>query len=143
MSARMNKPLQRFSKHSSPGLAEFEKRLRMARASELALLHHYTRAETVLCEIGLSNATAEELDLLARIHVRQSRFDDAKQRWELAMERDARKRDQFENCLQVLEEHRLKWERQVRLNWVLVFVMLCISILLCTSMLARLVAYQP
>lgn len=139
----MNKVLQRFSKSSSPEWAEFEKRLRMARASELAILHHYTRAEAILCEVGLSNASSEELDLLARIHVRQRRFKDAKQRWELAIERDANKRDMYEACLQVLEHHRLEVERRVHLAWTVVAVLLSVSILLCISMLERLLVSTP
>jgi hypothetical protein len=139
----MKLSLQRYSKCSSPEWAEFEKRLRMARASELALLHHYTRAEAILCEVGLSRSSSEELDLLARIHVRQGRFNDAKQRWELAIERDTNKRDTYERCLRVLDNHRLKMERRIRLSWSAVIVLLIASILLCIYMLAHLLGYHP
>jgi hypothetical protein len=139
----MNTAWQRSSKGSSPEWAEFGKRLRMARASELALLHHYTRAEAIICEAGLSNMSSEELNLLARIHVRQRRFKDAKQRWELAIERDANERDMYETCLQVLEQHRLEVERRVQLAWTVVAVLIFVSILLCISMLERLLVSTP
>lgn len=98
-------------------LAEFDARLRLARASELACHGHLLEAERLLCGGGVSQATAEELDLLARIHVQQGRFGDAKRRWESAIERGGDRRAQYQDCLRVLEEFSAQVMKRRIVEW--------------------------
>ena len=84
-------------------VARFEDRLRLARASEMASWGRLLEAEALLCPAGRRPLAIDELDLLARIHVRQGRFDQAKRRWEDALNL-SEGRTQFSECLQVLED---------------------------------------
>jgi len=59
----------------------FDADMRVARASELALAGRLLQAESLLCQHGLLPKTALEMDLLARINVRQGRLLDALRRW--------------------------------------------------------------
>lgn len=80
----------------------FEDRLRLSRASELASAGRLLEAETLLCPGKHLPMSADELDLLARIHVKQGQFDQAKRRWEDALKLGDRRAD-FEEYLKVLE----------------------------------------
>jgi tetratricopeptide (TPR) repeat protein len=118
-------------------LREFDVRLRLARASELALLNHLNRAEQVLCEMGISKASAEELDLLARIHVRQGRFEDARKRWEKAIDRDEGNRSKFEECLRELEDFSVKQMKRRLIEWRVSLALLSFSLLIGIWILIR------
>jgi hypothetical protein len=83
-------------------IAQFEDRLRLSRASEMATAGRLLEAETLLCPGRHLRMSADELDLLARIHVKQGQFDLAKRRWEDATKMGDR-RSEFEECLKVLE----------------------------------------
>ena len=83
-------------------LREFDERLRLARATELASCNRLLEAEAMLCQEGVSQATAAELDLLARIHIQQGCFKEARRRWERAISLDEGSREKFEECLRVL-----------------------------------------
>ena len=111
-------------------LQKFDERLRLARASELALLNHLQRAEEVLCAGGISKASAAELDLLARIHVRQGRFEDARKRWQQAIDRDEESRSKFEECLRELETFSAKQMKRRQIEWLLTLTLLSASILM-------------
>jgi len=111
-------------------LQKFDERLRLARASELALLNHSQRAEEVLCAGGISKASAAELDLLARIHVRQGRFEDARKRWQQAIDRDEESRSKFEECLRELETFSAKQMKRRQIEWLLTLTLLSASILM-------------
>ncbi len=119
-------------------LREFDERLRLARASELASLHHCQKAEEVLCAGGVSKASAAELDLLARIHVRQGRFEDARKRWEQAVARDEGSRAKFEECLRVLEDFSLTQMKRRVIEWWLTLALLAVSLGLGIWILIRL-----
>jgi len=80
----------------------FEDRLRLSRASELASWGHLLAAEALLCPGIHLPMSADELDMLARIHVKQGRFDLARRRWEDAAKIGDRCTE-FENCIKTLE----------------------------------------
>ena len=110
----------------------FDDQLRLARANDLASMGRMLEAETLLCPRGHLPESSEELDLLARIHVKQGHFDQAKKRWE-----DASKigdlRDDFEECIKVLDEWLAYRQRmliwRIRLGIWLVAVLLSIWVL--------------
>lgn len=61
----------------------FDRRMRLARASELALSGRLLEAETLLMSKERLPDTWEELDLLARIRVREGKLADALKLWGL------------------------------------------------------------
>jgi hypothetical protein len=66
-------------------IRNFSLKLRLARSAELALAGSLFRAEELLMPGGELPKTAEELDLLARILVRQKRYVEAQKRWNDAL----------------------------------------------------------
>ena len=60
--------------------------IRLARATELAQSGRLLEAEAVLAQNGELPRNASELDLLARIAARQGRFDEARRRWNAAIQ---------------------------------------------------------
>jgi len=88
---------------ASRHLATFELRLKLARAAELARAEAFHEAESILKE----GVTAEELDLLARIHVQQGNFHDARRRWEMAICRSKDPEGKYRNCLSELNVYAL------------------------------------
>ena len=60
--------------------------IRLARATELAQSGRLLEAEAVLAQNGELPHNAGELDLLARIATRQGRFDEARRRWNAAIQ---------------------------------------------------------
>ena len=97
----------------------FEERLRLARAGEFASCNRLLEAEVLLCFGGRRPDSIDELDLLARIHVRQSQFGPARQCWEAAL-RSGHRRGEIEDCLRELEAFRLRVYRRRILLWGLV-----------------------
>ena len=78
---------------------QFDDRTKLARASELALDGRLLEAEGLLYQ-GPPQSV-DELDLLARIHIRQGRFEDARRRW-----KDAAKLDgshTHDECIELLD----------------------------------------
>jgi hypothetical protein len=78
---------------------QFDDRTKLARASELARDGRLLEAEGMLYQ-GPPQSV-DELDLLARIHVRQGRFEDARRRW-----KDAAKLDgshTHDECIELLD----------------------------------------
>lgn len=61
-------------------------KIRLARATELAQSGRLLEAEAVLAQNGELPRNASELDLLARIAARQARFDEARRRWNAAIQ---------------------------------------------------------
>jgi tetratricopeptide (TPR) repeat protein len=60
--------------------------IRLARATELAQSGRLLEAEAVLTHNGELPANVHDLDLLARIAARQGRFDEARRRWNAAIQ---------------------------------------------------------
>jgi hypothetical protein len=110
----------------------FEDRLRLSRASELASWGRLLEAEALLCPGRHLSMSADELDFLARIHVKQGQFDLAKRRWEDALKLSDR-RAEFEECLKVLEDwlafRKRMWIWRIRLAMWAVALLLTLWIL--------------
>ena len=101
---------------------QFDDRVKLARASELARDGRLLEAEGVLCQGKGLPQTVDELDLLARIHVQQGRFEDARRRW-----RDAAKLDgshTHDECIEVLDRwldyrHKVVLWRLILAGWLI------------------------
>jgi hypothetical protein len=117
---------------------DFNGQLRLARASELASHGLLLESERILCQIGVSQASAAELDLLARIHVRQGRFEDARKRWEQALTRDEGSRASFEECLRELEAVSIHQMKIRMITWWVTMILLVASLALGVWTLIRL-----
>lgn len=59
----------------------FDSRLRLARATELAHSNRFLEAVELLSPKGKLPSDPNELDILARIHLRQKDFNAARRRW--------------------------------------------------------------
>ena len=112
-------------------IARFNNRLRLARASELASIGRLLEAEALLCPRRHLPMSADELDLMARIHLKQGQFDLAKRRWEDGLKLVDR-RVEFEKCLKVLEEwlvfRKQTWIWRIRLAMCAVALLLTVWI---------------
>ena len=103
----------------------FDDRLKLARASELASCGRLLEAEALLCS-GKVPTADDELDLLARIHVKQGQFDLARRRWS-AVAKNGERRLESEECIKILDqwlEYRyrlLVWKIRIVI-WALIFV---------------------
>lgn len=80
----------------------FDDRLRLARASELALCGRLLEAEALLCPGNLPMSD-DALDLLARIHVKQGQYDLARRRWE-AVTKNGTRHVESEECVKTLDQ---------------------------------------
>ena len=65
----------------SEAIDRFDRKIRLARASELALSDRLLEAEALLTSEERFPVTWDELDLLARIRVREGKFADALKLW--------------------------------------------------------------
>ena len=83
---------------------QFESRMLLARAAELASAGRLLEAQVLLCPNEATPKSADELDLLARIYVKQGHNDLAKRRWQEALESGER-RTEFEECLKALDDY--------------------------------------
>lgn len=100
--------------------SEFSRRLRVARAAELARAGRLLKAEALLCPTGTAPKNCEELDLLARILVRQKRFAEAHRHWKKAFEK-ANDKERIRRCIVVLQDYVERYARRLRLLWTLGF----------------------
>ncbi|WP_395745396.1 hypothetical protein [Prosthecobacter sp.] len=96
---------------------QFDERLRLARATELASCNRLLEAESLLCPGGAAAASVAELDLLARVHVKQGRFDAAKRRWEEAASRSTERAAEMERCLKALDAYAVQHYRRRLVIW--------------------------
>jgi hypothetical protein len=111
--------------------SQFSRRIRLARAVELARAGRLLKAEALLCPTGTASKNCEELDLLARILVRQKRFVEAHRLWRKAFE-TGNERERIRRCIVVLQDHVDRNARRMRLLWSVGFalwVMLLIAVL--------------
>jgi hypothetical protein len=113
---------------------QFDDRLRLSRASELASWGRLLEAEAMLCSGRHLPMSADELDLLARIYVKQGQYGLARKRWQDAIKIGER-RNEFEECLIVLD----RWleYRQQMLIWRIRLCMYLVAILLTFWLLIR------
>lgn len=117
----------------------YDDRLRLARASELAARGHLLEAESLLCPGMRIPMAVEELDLLARIHVKQGLFAQARRRWMDASKVEGH-RIEFEECITVLDEW-LVYRRQI-LIWRIRLGLIAGAIILSFWLLFRLGLYS-
>jgi hypothetical protein len=101
---------------------EFSRRLRVARAAELARTGRLVKAEALLCPTGTAPKNCEELDLLARILVRQRRFVEAHRLWRKAFER-TQERERILGCVRALENYVESYNRRNTLAWTVGFAL--------------------
>jgi len=120
----------------------FEDRLQLARAVEMASCNRLLEAEALLCPGGMMPQSADGLDLMARIHVQQHRFDLARKRWEEALKLGERQVE-FENCLKVLDDYAKQVFRRRLLIWKITLVLLIATLLICVGVHLNLLSAQP
>ena len=82
----MNEHEQQFPIKAQTALQNCFAQIRLARATELAHSGRLFEAEALLAHDGDLPHSAIELDLLARIAARQGRFDEARRRWNAAIQ---------------------------------------------------------
>lgn len=82
----MNETPQQLPNETHTALQNCFAQIRLARATELAQSERLLEAEAVLAQNGELPRNASELDLLARIAARQGRFDEARRRWNAALQ---------------------------------------------------------
>jgi len=114
---------------------EFSLKLKLARSAELALAGSLFKAEELLMSGNELPKSAGELDLLARILVRQKRYAEAKKRWNDAL-RVSPDETCYEKALIALEKHvmtlnyrRKLWISVISVVFLTLFVIACIQIL--------------
>jgi hypothetical protein len=111
---------------------QFDERMKLARASELARDGRLLEAEGILCQGKGLPQSVEELDMLARIYVLQGRYGEAKRRW-----RDAAKLDEshaHSECIEVLDQW-LEHRHKVLLKWVKLAGYIILAIVVMTVLL--------
>lgn len=106
----MNAIPQHLSPETQTALQDCFAHIRLARATELAHSGRLLEAEAVLAQNGELPRNASELDLLARIAARQGRFNEARRRWNAAIQID-QGNEIYRQCL----EHLTPARRIVRL----------------------------
>jgi tetratricopeptide (TPR) repeat protein len=109
---------------------KFDEQLRMHRASELAACNRLLEAAALLCPAGRGASSAAELDMLARINVKQRRFAEAKKCWEQAITRDNDKKEDCEQCLQVLEVYSAQCYKRKVIDWWIALSLLALSLVI-------------
>src|SRR5271165_5336180 len=102
--------------------SEFSRRLRIARAAELARTGQLLKAEALLCPTGTAPKHCDELDLLARILVKQKRFAEAHRHWRKAFEK-AHEKERIRKCILVLQDYVERDARRLRLIWTVGFAL--------------------
>jgi hypothetical protein len=94
-------------------VADYDRRLRLARATDLAKSGRFLEAEGILNSSGGIPEGGGELDLLARIAVRQRRYGKALLLWEGAMRCDPNN-EEYRRCVEKLRERVANLKRWAR-----------------------------
>lgn len=105
----------------------FDGRLLLSRASELAARGHLLEAAALLCPGMHLPMSSDELDLLARIHVRQGLYNQARKRWEDALKIGA-DQTKIKECIETMDrwlayKHQM-WIWRTRLGLYLAAILL-------------------
>lgn len=95
-------------------LAEFNRKLRLARATDMARSGRFLEAEALLRPFGEQPKDALELDLLARIAVQRWRFEEARSLWEAAIRSDPAN-EQYRKCIFKLDVRKARLEAWARI----------------------------
>ncbi len=101
--------------------------IRLARAAELAQSGRFLEAEAALIHNGQLPQSAPELDLLARIAARQGRFDEARQRWNVALQMDPGN-ETYRQCIEHLTPARRVVRLIARSQDTLLFVLVWVTV---------------
>lgn len=89
----------------STQLEQYSSQLRMARASELAALGHYDLAIEALNGKEQKQLEHEELDILARIHIRKGDYHEAAQCWQEAITLEpSSESGEYRDCLKSMDQ---------------------------------------
>lgn len=102
----MNEQEQQLSEQARATLDAYFVKIRLARATELALSKRFAEAEAVLSPNGELTDNPSELDLLARIAAQQEQFGKARRLWEAALHASPAEVE-YSQCL----ERARKWEQ--------------------------------
>ena len=102
----MNEQEQQLSEQARATLDAYFVKIRLARATELALSKRFAEAEAVLSPNGELTDNPSELDLLARIAAQQEHFGKARRLWEAALHASPAEVE-YSQCL----ERARKWEQ--------------------------------
>ncbi|HSI86335.1 MAG: hypothetical protein ACAI35_13130 [Candidatus Methylacidiphilales bacterium] len=116
-------------------------RLRLARSAELALAGSLLNAEDVLMPDGKIPETAEELDLLARILVRQERYAEAETRWKDAL-RISKDKDCYQEALNSLNSYVKSVQKNNKFVMLLSTAILVIVVTVLVYILIRQIAFS-
>lgn len=112
----MNEDISGFSSTLNLLIEKFDMETRIARAAELALSNRLLQAEALLAPNGTLPRTWQEMDMLARIHVKQGRLSDALRRWHDASKLSNLER--FKSELLALSDYgEVTYVRQKRILW--------------------------
>jgi hypothetical protein len=114
--------------------SDFSRRLRLARAAELARAGRLLNAEALLCPVGNAPSHHDELDLLARILVQQKRFAEAYRRWGQAFKR-ADDKEHIRKCILVLQDYVERDATRLRLMWTVGFALWVVLLIVVLSYL--------
>ena len=90
-------------------VADYNRKLRLARATDMAKSGRFLEAESLLHPLGGKPEGARELDLLARIALRRWRLEKARRFWEAAMRAEPAN-EQYVKCLKKLNQ----WEEKAK-----------------------------
>jgi hypothetical protein len=102
----VNEQEQQLSEQARATLDAYFVKIRLARATELALSKRFAEAEAVLSPNGELTDNPSELDLLARIAAQQEQFGKARRLWEAALHASPAEVE-YSQCL----ERARKWEQ--------------------------------
>ena len=94
-------------------VADYNRKLRLARATDLAKCRRFLEAEALLHSSHGIPEGGKELDLLARIAVRQWHYGKARLLWEAAM-RSEPNNGEYRECVEQLRERQTKLKRWAR-----------------------------
>jgi hypothetical protein len=96
-------------------VADFDRKLRLARATDLAKAGRFLEAESLLHSSRGIPEGGKELDLLARIAVRRRHFGKARLLWEAAM-RSEPQNGEYRQCVEQLREREVKLKRWIKVG---------------------------
>jgi len=109
-------------------IADYNRKLRLARATDLAKSRRFLEAETLLLSCRGIPEGGKELDLLARIEVCQRRFGKARLLWEAAM-RSEPDNGEYRRCVEQLREREVKLKRWTKVAGICFLALVGVAVL--------------
>ncbi len=108
--------------------ADYDRRLRLARATDLAKSGRFLEAEALIRPAGGIPEGGGELDLLARIAVRQRHYGKALLLWEGAI-RCEPNNEEYRRCVEKLRGRAAKLKRWAGFAWRGLLVLIAVAVL--------------